>query len=374
MRSSILLVFLLMGALVAGVSANEQSASQVTVAEHRVDPAILMRGDAGTVTVTVTNSGTESVAYQWAKIFGEEVRAIADPYTTGGLLGPGTSKTFTFTIRADAADGIYYPVFLLDFRDAGQLRYPIPIRVESTELQLSLTAKPTYIVEGKRGDYTLLVGNPRDGAVSGIRVTPTGEGFEATPSSAFIGTLAPDQSATVAFNITPARSTNVSFVATYRNGVNEHQTELALPLTTEENRRGADLILTNIEVQPAGGYYRLNGDITNAGLETANAVVLRADDSAGPVPPFANYVVGTLDPDDFASFELTFRGEGLERVPLIIEFKDDDGNLFASTTGVELAAEPLTSTETEIPLYAYVLVGLVVLGIVAAIVYSWRRA
>ncbi|MDI6720072.1 MAG: hypothetical protein QMD46_10730 [Methanomicrobiales archaeon] len=346
----------------------------MTVSEHRVEPVSLMRGDVGTVAVTVTNTGTESVAYRWAKLFGTEIRATADPYTTGGLLGPGTSKTFTFTVRADAADGIYYPVFLLDFRDAGQLRYPIPIRVESTELPLSLTAKPTYIVEGKRGDYTLLVGNPRDSAVNGVRVTPTGEGFEAAPSSAFIGTLAPDQSATVSFNITPARSTNVTFVVTYRNGVNEHRTELALPLTTEQNLRGADLILTNIEVQAAGGYYRLSGDITNAGLETAYAVVLRADASAGPVPPFENYVVGTLDPDDFASFELTFRGEGLERVPLIVEFKDDDGTLFTSTTGADIAAQPLKGPETEIPLYAYALVGLLVLGVAAAIVYSWRRA
>ena len=49
----------------------------------------------------------------------------------------------------------------------------------------------------------------------------------------------------------------------------------------------------------------MTGDVYNAGLEVANSVLLTTG-GGQPVNPYRNYVVGSLQPDDFSSFELTF--------------------------------------------------------------------
>jgi len=49
----------------------------------------------------------------------------------------------------------------------------------------------------------------------------------------------------------------------------------------------------------------LTGDVTNAGLENANAVTINR--ALRQLPrPVQNYVVGVLKPDDFGSFEVSF--------------------------------------------------------------------
>ncbi|HZD43032.1 MAG TPA: hypothetical protein VE134_03140, partial [Methanomicrobiales archaeon] len=53
-------------------SASDTTASQVAVTAYQVEPSILMRGDTGTIAITVTNSGTEGIALARAKLFGEE--------------------------------------------------------------------------------------------------------------------------------------------------------------------------------------------------------------------------------------------------------------------------------------------------------------
>ncbi|HZD42513.1 MAG TPA: hypothetical protein VE134_00505 [Methanomicrobiales archaeon] len=358
----------------AVASASEPSASQVAVTAYQVEPSILMRGDTGTIAITVTNSGTEGVALTRAKLSGEEIRVTADPYQTVGLLGPGTSKTFTFSIKADTPEGIYYPVFLLDFRDAGQLRYPLAVRVESSSLQVSLLEKPTYTVQGEEGDYRLLIGNPRDNGVNGVRVTPVGDGFSVAPSGNFLGTLEPDQSAEVTFHITPESASNVTFLVTYLNGINQHQSELTLPLAVGENRRQAELILTNVEISPANGAYRLTGDISNAGLETANAVVVRMGDSVTSIVPYKRYVVGTLNPDDFSSFELSFQAEGDQSLPVMVEFKDEAGNLHSSMATVAFTGSSLTAQSASIPWPFLALTVVLAVAIGGAILYSWKRS
>jgi len=40
--------------------------------------------------------------------------------------------SFTFTIRAGAPDGIYYPEFSLQYPEGTSLRYPVPVKVDST--------------------------------------------------------------------------------------------------------------------------------------------------------------------------------------------------------------------------------------------------
>jgi hypothetical protein len=96
-----------------------------------------------------------------------------------------------------------------------------------------------------------------------------------------------------------------------------------------------------------------------------------------PTDPFRVYVIGTLDPDDVSSFEVTFKADAdVTEVPLVIEYRDDDGNRYTATRMVEVggAAMPLEEQDSDIPIVGVVIAVLLALGIAGAIYYSWRRA
>ncbi len=369
----IISVLLAAGFLIPAVSAGP---ADVTVTSYQIDPPSLMRWDTGTITVAVKNNGAESVAIRSARLFGDDIQVLSDAYSSVGEIGAGTTKDFTFTIRANAPDATYYPKFVLDFRDGGSLRYPIPVRVENTELQVAVAAQPDAYAEGREADITLAIGNPRSARVTAVTVVPEGDGFTATPSSAFIGTLEADQAAKVVFNITPDEPTEIAFRVIYRNGVNTHEEILPLPVAFSSDKRQADPVLTNIEVEPITGGYRVTGDVTNAGLESARSVIITSGAPSTPIDPFRVYVVGTLDSDDFSSFEVTFGTEsGVSEIPLIIEYRDDDGNVYTEQAPVNVGSTTTLPEQQsgELPLAAIAVLALVALGIASVIIYSWRR-
>ncbi len=317
----------------------------VTVISTAVDPPVLMPGDAGTVTVVVQNTGPSTVPLGGARLYDDGVVPASNPYPSVGDIGAGINRTFTFAVRADAPDGTYYPRFSLDLRENGTLSHPVPVRVDDTPLQASVAGRPDVFSEGRTAAINVLVGNPRPNAASGVQVTPQGTGFTVTPTGAFIGALPADGSATVLFNLTPTAETNVTFRVVWHNGINTHTADLALPVTFGDDTRQADPVITNVEVVTVGDIYRATGDISNAGLESARSVLVTPGAPATPTDPFRVYVVGTLDPDDISSFEVTFRADAdVMEVPLVVEYRDDDGNRYTATRWVSV--ENRTGEET----------------------------
>jgi len=319
------------------VSLAAAAPGDVTVTSTTVDPAVLMPGDEGTITVVVQNTGPSTVPLGGARLYEDGVLPASDPYPSVGDIGAGLSRTFTFPVRADAPDGTYYPRFSLDLRENGTLSHPVPVRVDGTVLQASVAGRPDAFSEGRTAAVTVRVANPRPNAASGVQVSPLGEGFTVTPTGAFVGALAPDGTATVLFNLTPDVETNVTFQVVWRNGINTHTTGLVLPIAFGEDKQRADPVITNVEVAPTAGGYRVTGDVMNAGLESARSVLVTAGAPATPIDPFRVYVVGTLDPDDIATFEVTFQADtGVTEIPLVVEYRDDDGNLYTATRPISL--------------------------------------
>ncbi len=351
--------------------------ADVTVTSSSLDPAVLMKGDTGTLTVVIQNNGAEPVAIKSVRLYNDGVVATSDPYPVVGEIGAHNNKTFTFTLRASGGEGTFYPMFVVDFREGGSLRYPVPIQVEDTPLSVSVIGKPDAFAQGRTADITILVGNPRPNAASGVQVVPQGTDFTVTPTGGFIGALAPDGSSTVRFNLTPTAETDVAFQVIWRNGINTHTADLTLPIAFSEDKRQADPVVTNVEVTPIAGGYRIVGDVMNAGLESARSVLVTTGAPAAPTDPFRVYVVGTLDPDDISSFEVTFRADGGAReIPVVVEYRDDDGNRYTATTMVEVggvAATPLEESDGGIPPLGVVVIMLAAVGIFGAIYYSWRR-
>lgn len=364
----------MLGILILLLAVQLASASaQLMVTETKVQPEVFMKGDTGTVTITVKNNGDSGVQVNRATMYGGAFSVLSDPYPTVGWLGTGNSISFTFTIRAGGEDGIFYPRFVLELTDGTTIRHVIPIQVESSDLTISLVKRPEYITIGRTARYTLEIGNPRPNAVSGIQVIPDGPGFEVTPTRYFIGNLESDRTANVEFEVIPARTSQIRFRVLFRNGVNEHQNSLLVPIVPSENKKAAEIHVTNIVTVQEGERFRLTGDVSNAGLERANSVVIRTEPPAAPVDPFRIYVVGSLEPDDFSSFELTFRTPKSTQIPLIVEYKDAEGNRIETTSYVEVNAAPLSEEGGIISRFGLILVWLLVLFVVIVIVYSWRR-
>ncbi|CVK31782.1 COG1361 family protein [Methanoculleus bourgensis] len=163
----------------------------VTVTSVVVDPVVLMQDDSGTITVVVQNNGPTPVQVGRARLYGDGVVPVSEPYPSVGVIGAGTGRTFSFAVRADAPDGTYYPVFHLDFRENGTLRYPVPVRVDNTPLSATVAQRPETFSPGREAAITVNVGNPRPNAASGVQVTPQGRGLPSPRLACSSATLRP---------------------------------------------------------------------------------------------------------------------------------------------------------------------------------------
>jgi hypothetical protein len=322
----------------AAASTSTGSGSQVAIESTTVNPGSFFTGDTGTLTVKVANRGTTAVRIEQASVASNEFDFLnADTYATVGMLEAGSTRDLTFSLRAEAGNGVYYPEVQISLGDAGSIRYAVPIRIDNTPIQTSLTNAPDSYMKDQANDVTVAVFNPRQNTVNGVTVTAVGQNLTVSDTAGFVGALAADQSRNVSFQVTPQDSTTLTLTVSYRNGLTDHTTVLTVPITVGDRSTAADPVVNGVEVASAGATYTLSGDVTNAGIDDARGVVVTVGSPATPVDPNRNYVVGSLAADDFASFELTFTASGARTVPLLVQYKDDDGNAFEKTVEVTLS-------------------------------------
>ena len=356
--------------------AGSAAAAQVTVSSVSIDPAVFFEGDMGVITIEVVNTGAQSVAIRRATMYDTDISVVSSSYDLTTTLGAGNRMTFSFTVRADVPPGLYYPSFSLDFRDAGYLRYPVQLRVENNPLEVSILDKPEVYGAGRKDRIDIMVGNPRANPVTGVIIHFRGEALDPTPSSYFIGTLNPGQAQKLSFNITPGKETTLDIVAEYKNGINARSAVVSLPVRFGESKRQAELILSNIVIVYKDGSYSLSGDVTNVGLEVANSVVLSAGAGTEPVNPYREYVVGSLQPDDFSSFEITFLADDSSPIEVVVRYRDMDGNPFSRSTTVAMPQKSTGRGEGEgsgiaAPIIAVILLSVAIIA--GAIWYSWKK-
>ena len=354
------------------------AAAQVEVTGITIDPAVLMPLDIAVVTITLNNTGLEAVPINHALIYDKDLLVLSDNYGKVGSIGAGNSLKLEFTIQARRLTGIFYPILSLDFRGAHFLRYPFRVQVQDDPLEMSVLSKPETFVEGKKDIVQLHIGNPRDNTVTGVTITANGTGHEITPVSYFVGALESDETADIPVNITPYGNQSVLFTLSYQNGINQHNVTYSLPINLGESRKQANPILSNVVLNDEGEFFRVTGDVTNSGLETANGVEVTTADPAIPIFPYKLYAVGALKPDDFSSFEITFRADAnTTEVPLRTSFKDRDGNIFTTDTLLEIPTKDTVTEKEQVSPFPekaiYVIPITVLLLVILAIWYSRRR-
>ena len=372
----IFLILFMVG--ISSAQAAEEQKSSVMITEYHVNPEVFMPNDIGTITVTIKNmEAVQSVKITEVSMLEREINVLSDPYFTIGRLGPGESLNLSFTIKAGYTEGIYYPRILLEAENAENIRYQIPVRVYSTPLTIGVKDMPEEIIKGERAAIKLVVGNPRPNTVTGVKIVTDSENM--VPSEVFVGALTADESKVASFNFTPQTKGvhTLTFTSEFKNGDNPHSTALSITLNVTESKKSAELILTGIEIESMPGMsgYKITGDINNAGLEDARSVVIKIKEREGieAMHPYKSYFVGLLSPDDFSSFELDVNvAENVTKVPLLIEYKDEDGNLFSMTEYISIEHRP-TANSGELPVSMISVLVVIAILIIGVIAYSWKK-
>jgi len=325
------------------------AAGNVYVSNVTYDPGSFFTDNAGTVTVYVTNGNSDqSVVVNHVTIGDKNIRLISTPYDSSANIGPLQSKSFVFSVVADAPDGTYYPTFSLSFRDADSLYSRATVQVDNTPLELTIVDKPETFTQGKKKTIYMQVANPRKNDLRNVILEVSGTGIIATPAKTFIGNLASGAKIPVNFTVTPEQETSLMLTVTYNNGNNPHNVKMDLPITFGIDKKQANPVISNVQVKSEGGIYHITGDVNNAGLETANTVMVTSLSPAVPQDPYKTYVVGALKPDDFGSFEVTFSTNSTSSIPIQLSYKDTDGNQYNSVQDVKISA-PATNSQNSIP-------------------------
>ena len=375
----LLLVSIVPGVVLAYATPESIVASgHVYVSQAVYDPAVFFSGDTGTVTVYVTNgNANQSIVVNHATIGDKNIRLTSNSYETSANIGPLQTQTFIFSVATDAFEGTYYPIFSLGFRDAESLYYPAMVKVDNTPLDLSVIDKPDAFTQGKKRTINLLVANPRNNNVTNAALEVAGEGITANPERLFIGEVGTKARIPVNITITPEKETTLLLTLTYDNGDNPHKKTMEIPIVFGTDKKQADPVISNVQVTSEAGVYHITGDVNNAGLETANTVMVTALSPAVPQDPYKTYVVGALKPDDFGSFEITFTaGKGNTSVPIELSYKDTDGNIYRSVQDVKISTSGITVSETDggsstmLPVAAAIVIILIFVG---GWVYYLRR-
>jgi len=325
------------------------AAGNVYVSSVMYDPGSFFTGDAGTLTVYVTNGNSDQSVVVNHVTFGDKnIRLTSTPYDSSSNIGPLQSKSFVFSVVADAPDGTYYPTFSLSFRDADSLYSRATVQVDNTPLELTIVDIPDAFTQGKKKTIYMQVANPRKNDLRNVIFEVSGTGITATPAKTFIGNLASGAKIPVNFTVTSDQETSLVLTVTYNNGNNPQKVRMELPITFGIDKKQAYPVISNVQVKSESGIYHISGDVNNAGLETANTVMVTSLSPAVPQDPYKTYVVGALKPDDFGSFEVTFSANSTSGIPIQLSYKDTDGNQYNSVQDVKISA-PATNSQNSIP-------------------------
>jgi hypothetical protein len=363
-----LLLIVTMGVQVlpAGAYATPESivaAGNVYVSSVTIDPAVLFTGDEGTATFYVTNGNSnKSIVVNHATFGDQDIRLTSGTYDASANIGPLQTRPFVFSIASDAFEGTYYPTFSLSFRDADSLYYRTPVQVDNTPLVLTIIDKPDIFTKDKKDLINVQIANPRNNDVKNVILEVSGDGVTALPSKIYIGALASGANTNTSVSITPGTESPLNITVNYDNGDSHHAVSLDVPVSFALDKKKASPLMSNVQVKLENGIYHVTGDITNAGLATANAVSVTSLSPATAEDPYKTYVVGVLKPDDFGSFEVTFKADGATSVPVQVSYKDADGNVITSRQDVAL-----TVTDTAQQQNSSILLPVIVIVLIIAL-------
>ncbi len=395
--------------LVLAATASAAEGPTVMVTGYTVKPDVLMPGDAGTITLTIKNMDTKSSEtemvvenpsvgtqktttstrgisaeietirlssksrdVEWMKSGTEQTE-----YLNVGSLGPGESITISLPIKAApyARDGTYFPEVYIEVDNGDNVRFPVVVEVDSSEVQVLEGDIPAEISLSESKEIAIVVANNRPNTVSGVNVlvTSSPNTFDFTPEQVFIGNLGAYEQRTVKFTLTPHAEGehDIAFEATYKNDNNVHSSRLASSVLVR-GRSDVKLILVNApDFVSQGAVARIDFDVANGMAKDIKAVSVVPVISGLKIFP-SEYFIGDMEAGDVfsASFDLhtSDLSVGDTRIPFKLVFKDIETDKQYETQGYEVQIEIREEQKSEIPNSVLLGVVLVILVLVIVVV------
>ena len=390
----------------------------VMVTDYTVYPEVLMPGDTGTLTLTITNMEDKAnvkeekvetigdvtttidtttninARIKSIRLYGKGVEVVTEGYLreeylyVGGL-GPGRSINISFAIKG-IQEGTFSPYVLIDVKEGNDVRFPMLVRVDSSDVKISVVA-PSSIAKGEITNIGLKVLNTRENKVEAVRIVPMTKGVRFSPSEFLIGTVKPHEVETASFNVTIGESfvvgnqIDLKFKVDYKNGDNYHESYCDIPVEVVRGY-GVKLFATESETQlptTIGALAKVTLDLVNTLPEEVESVIVKPL-TKGPIYHPSEYPLGNMKSG--AQCSVTFDIEtsnmkpGVNNLDFAVIYRDVDGyhesDVYTLPLKVVTAIEmPETKTsppagEFLIPTPIVVVVALIALG---AVVYIFIR-
>jgi hypothetical protein len=402
MRWKILLCTCLL--LTAGLGTALAEEPTVILTGYEVIPAILMPGDRGLITVSLTNTAqsatrTESSTsgilqlntvmttkninptIQSVYLSGGDITVVGGNAQFEGDLGPGQTVNLSFLIEAPRESGIYFPVLRVRVRGAESLIYPIPVNVN---MPIALLRTPALVVEQPPvasirpgGPYTLNLSltNTGQGFAEDISLRIVDEDPSIVPSqsgSFHISQLGAGESATIQMNLFTDRDAisgihelPLSLQYSLVDGTRATQTE-----SIGVNIRGeSELVIRSVDSDPVrvgeGDQFDLIIRLENTGTGEARSIRSTID---LPLQGTREAYIGTIQKgnDAPAVFILNANQSGEFSYQFQVSYEDDWG-----VQTEEYTLQLVITPSSGLLIAAIVLVVLVIAG--GAFLYFWRK-
>ena len=210
----------------------------------RADPEVLIPGDTGTVTLTLTNTASQYSVTIDGKDYdtnaqikeaelarSDGIEVTTDSYRDMGVLGPGDSIDLSFNVLVsdDADDGTeHLKLALVGSSHTYNANWDVPVKVETAGIKI-IPSKPLKLI-GSDGKIEFDVANTHSSAFTSVSIEPRAEGIAFTPTEYFIGTMEPDELFTIEFDCevtgNASEKSDLQLYAEYRNGNNQHEAVL----------------------------------------------------------------------------------------------------------------------------------------------------
>jgi len=401
--------------LLAAAAVSAADGPAVMITDYKVEPEVLMPGDIGTIIVTIQNMDTQSsetettttttTSYTSSTTTTSTVNAEIESirlssrsrdiewlqegfqrseYFNVGALGPGESITIAIPIKAAAytSEGTYFPEVCIEVDNGDNVRFPIPVKVESSSVEILEKDVPSEISLSESKEIAMVVANNRPNSVSGVKVLVKAktEELEFTPECIFIGNLAPYEKRAANFSLTPLSPGNkdLQFEVEYKNGVNSHRNALKSAIFVRSN---ADVRLILVDAPKSV----LKGEVAKVDFDVANG--MPKDVKAVSVVPVSNgegrvrilpseYFIGDMEAGDVfsASFDIDTSelNAGENRIAFKLAFRDIDTDRIYETAGYEVCIEVKEPQKDALPAMSmsFVALPVILLSVVAVV---WVR-
>ncbi|MFZ2071637.1 MAG: hypothetical protein WAV32_08625 [Halobacteriota archaeon] len=353
----------------------------VMVTHYNMYPEVLMPGDTGTITLTITNMAEQASQTETTKtegtsettmtettlsinarietihLFGKGIDVVTigdlrEEYLNVGDLGPGKSINISFAIKAIHA-GTFFPYVRIDVKNGNDVRFPFHVKVDSADVKISADA-PSSIAMGEITTIGLTVHNTRQNKIEAVRLVPMTKGVKFSPSEFPISTMAPDELVNASFDIAIGDSfgqgeNEIQFKVEYKNGDNYHYYYCKIPIEVVHGY-GVRLIASKFPSSI------IIGEMAEIELDTVNT---RSDEvkSAIVVPLTeglmyqpSEYYIGNMRPGDLytAQFKVDTSNmkTGVNNLDFKVRYKDANGYQESDVCTLTLNAITMEAVKT----------------------------